>query len=29
MLDLWWEALGLGDAEWWRIWSQDPPGGRS
>jgi hypothetical protein len=29
MLDLWWNALGLGDAEWWRVWAQDPPAGRS
>ncbi len=28
MLDLWWNALGLGDAEWWRVWAQDPPAGR-
>jgi hypothetical protein len=20
MLDLWWNALGLDDASWWRIW---------
>ena len=28
MLDLYWNALGLGDAEWWRVWAQDPPAGR-
>jgi ferric-dicitrate binding protein FerR (iron transport regulator) len=25
MLDRWWNALGLGDVEWWRLWAQDPP----
>ncbi|MDX2032366.1 MAG: zf-HC2 domain-containing protein [Blastocatellia bacterium] len=25
MLDAWWEKLGLGDAEWWRIWKGPPP----
>lgn len=22
MLDLWWDALGLGDAGWWRMWER-------
>lgn len=26
-LDLWWNSLGLGDVEWWRLWAQDPPRG--
>lgn len=25
-LDRWWEALGLGSAEWWRSWKQSAPG---
>ena len=25
MLDLWWEALGLRSASWWRMWKQPPP----
>ncbi len=25
MRDLWWDALGLGDTEWWRDWKQDFP----
>lgn len=26
MLDLWWDALGLGNAAWWRIWKGPYPG---
>ncbi len=26
MLDLWWNELGLGDAQWWRPWEQPWPG---
>jgi hypothetical protein len=22
MLDRWWERLGFGDANWWRMWKQ-------
>ena len=25
MLDAWWERLGLGEAEWWRIWKGPLP----
>jgi len=25
-LDLYWNSLGLGNVEWWRIWAQSPPG---
>ncbi len=25
MLDLWWNRLGLGDTEWWRIWERPWP----
>ena len=25
MLDLWWNALGLDDASWWRIWKGPVP----
>jgi hypothetical protein len=24
-LDLWWDSLGLGTADWWRVWKQAPP----
>jgi|GEM_PF-431314 len=24
-LDAWWNALGYGDVEWWRLWQGDPP----
>lgn len=27
MRDLWWDALGLGDASWWRKWKGPVPGG--
>jgi len=26
MRDLWWNALGLGDTSWWRMWERDWPG---
>ncbi len=26
MRDLWWNALGLGDTSWWRMWVQEWPG---
>jgi hypothetical protein len=25
MLDRWWEALGYGDTQWWRLWKQHWP----
>jgi FecR-like protein len=25
MLDAWWDALGLGEANWWRLWKRDWP----
>ncbi len=25
MLDLWWNSLGLGDADWWRMWEGSAP----
>ena len=25
MRDLWWNALGLGDTSWWRMWERDWP----
>jgi hypothetical protein len=25
MLDAWWNSLGLGDVDWWRLWAQSPP----
>jgi hypothetical protein len=25
MLDLWWNALGLGDTNWWRMWKRPWP----
>jgi hypothetical protein len=28
MLDAWWNGLELGDVDWWRLWSQPPPGAR-
>lgn len=24
-LDRYWNSLGLGDVDWWRLWAQDPP----
>ncbi|MGH7726593.1 MAG: FecR domain-containing protein, partial [Candidatus Eiseniibacteriota bacterium] len=26
MLDLWWNSLGLGEADWWRMWEGPAPG---
>jgi hypothetical protein len=26
MMDLWWDRLGLGDAQWWRLWKGKWPG---
>jgi len=28
MLDLWWDALGLGDTNWWRMWKRPWPSSR-
>jgi hypothetical protein len=25
MLDAWWERLGLGDTDWWRMWKGPVP----
>jgi hypothetical protein len=25
MLEAWWNSLGLGDVDWWRLWAQSPP----
>ena len=27
-LDLWWDRLGLGGTEWWRMWKGPVPGSR-
>jgi hypothetical protein len=28
MLDRWWNALGLGDSNWWRMWKRPWPAGK-
>jgi hypothetical protein len=25
MLDRWWDELGFGDMEWWRLWQRSWP----